>query len=177
MRGKGLNGLLQPGLCRITPACAGKRRPRSDQNFKRSDHPRVCGEKEFGPAEVGPVEGSPPRVRGKVPASSWAGLLVWITPACAGKRPSTLWTFVRVRDHPRVCGEKWSIRWVTRARSGSPPRVRGKAVRAICKACRYWITPACAGKSPHKLPILSFIQDHPRVCGEKSLGARTSKAE
>ena len=53
-----------------------------------------------------------------------------------------------IGDHPRVCGEKGSVRLLARAFQGSPPRMRGKALRGI--------------QHPRSL------RDHPRVCGEKN---------
>ena len=86
MRGKEVNEkgfLICPG---ITPAYAGKSQAPGQCQSVRGDHPRVCGEKIRVLGRVVKVEGSPPRMRGKV------GLII---PA---PHP--------VRDHPRVCGEK-----------------------------------------------------------------------
>ena len=53
--------------------------------FAAEDHPRVCGEKMPAVGDLVKVEGSPPRVRGKVALLiSWA-FVFRITPACAGK--------------------------------------------------------------------------------------------
>ena len=72
------------------------------------------------------------------------------------------------RDHPRVCGEKEILHHTRIARSGSPPRVRGKDI-AIRKVANYdRITPACAGKSPCGCTAAIRSGDHPRVCGEKA---------
>ena len=92
-----------------------------------------------------------------------------ITPACAGKRGRRPSPAAGVWDHPRVCGEKASLRFHFSTISGSPPRVRGKAggVRTIQR--RPGITPACAGKSAPCAGDLPRRQDHPRVCGEKSV--------
>ena len=49
------------------------------------DHPRVCGEKAAEYIEKLEKQGSPPRVRGKVPATPDAADFWRITPACAGK--------------------------------------------------------------------------------------------
>ena len=50
----------------------------------------------------------------------------------------------------------------------SPPRMRGKAVRADDAAVPAGITPAYAGKRCHRWASGSQDRDHPRVCGEKS---------
>ena len=51
--------------------------------------------------------------------------------------------------------------------SGSPPRMRGKAVLASTTLYRSGITPAYAGKRDLVISGSGDIEDHPRVCGEK----------
>ena len=93
---------------------------------------------------------------------------IGITPACAGKRFSRPRAPRGWRDHPRVCGEKRNIPRFAAFSVGSPPRVRGKAApRAVIRQ-QIGITPACAGKSRARLYDLALVQDHPRVCGEKT---------
>ena len=136
----------------ITPACAGKRCCAVHELIAREDHPRVCGEKELTLDITCNIEGSPPRVRGKVPASRTRLQTTRITPACAGKsfiRHSELFLS---EDHPRVCGEKSQVvSWATLL-GGSPPRVRGKASSQYAAARIIGITPACAGKSVRLWP-------------------------
>ena len=92
-----------------------------------------------------------------------------ITPACAGKRnTSSAWEQTE-RDHPRMCGEKRSRRHHLVAEQGSPPRMRGKGNAPLRVLPDPRITPACAGKRLRFLPACLHRQDHPRVCGEKSL--------
>ena len=67
-----------------------------------------------------------------------------------------------------MCGEKLQMLLVLLAYSGSPPRVRGKAVSGSCMQMVSGITPACAGKSKEPWRICEKQGDHPRVCGEKS---------
>ena len=91
-----------------------------------------------------------------------------ITPACAGRRDRPgLFCSIK-KDHPRVCGEKMRNACSLSMRLGSPPRVRGEEPRrrAIGKPCR--ITPACAGRSGESRYSDAAVEDHPRVCGEKS---------
>ena len=57
----------------------------------------------------------------------------------------------------------------TEAGVGSPPRVRGTVIFAICFACLIGITPACAGNRNSFLRIPSNNKDHPRVCGEQHM--------
>ena len=54
---------------------------------------------------------------------------------------------------------------------GSPPRMQGKVVYALCDCAQCGITPACAGKSAKRLCGGCQLWDHPRVCGEKKIMA------
>ena len=59
---------------------------------------------------------------------------------------------------------------------GSPPRVRGKGAAAPSPTSTARITPACAGKRSRGFGIAHILEDHPRVCGEKSAQARSQYA-
>ena len=168
MRGKGRPGRLRVWLARITPACAGKSCILAVSAFWLWDHPRVCGEKSFEITAFIFCPGSPPRVRGKVEVFKKELAMRRITPACAGKRVSGNRRSTKSRDHPRVCGEKTRSEFSADKQQGSPPRVRGKvpAIYPIPPDTR--ITPACAGKSFRHFPRTVCVQDHPRVCGEKT---------
>ena len=136
MRGKDLSDNELQVLDGITPACAGreKRRDRLDYYFP---------------------QGSPPRVRGKASQYATSHPAARITPAYAGKRAWFSYCGCQDRDHPRVCGEKALSTFSSRKNSGSPPRMRGKAGRALEGACIPGITPAYAGKSMmlhHSIP-------------------------
>ena len=113
--------------------------------------------------------GSPPRMRGKAPE-----LFAWIesnriTPAYAGKSAGACVKRTVCQDHPRVCGEK--VRGYVKIWNewGSPPRMRGKDPDAERGCERGGITPAYAGKRLCDLHVCLFVQDHPRVCGEKQI--------
>ena len=56
-----------------------------------------------------------------------------------------------------------SIAWI-----GSPPRMRGKDLPMQSRIALTRITPAYAGKSPIYQLQRYPVQDHPRVCGEKT---------
>ena len=66
VRGKGQLPALRDVAERITPACAGKRFSQPSRTTKTWDHPRVCGEKANLCKQAEALQGSPPRVRGKV---------------------------------------------------------------------------------------------------------------
>ena len=133
----------EPG---ITPACAGKRHCPRFRPGKTRDHPRVCGEKSsLMQMDVGPL-GSPPRMRGKGELPKDTKDYFGITPAYAGKRMLYARAVRRDRDHPRVCGEKTAPRHRLHLAKGSPPRMRGKVTKYVCKPQGVGITPAYAGK-------------------------------
>ena len=85
MRGKVISSLQCDFLSGIIPACAGKSFWPCTVLPRCRDHPRVCGEKNKFQTHGGPVEGSPPRVRGKALVRPCWKLSTGITPACAGK--------------------------------------------------------------------------------------------
>ncbi len=128
----------------------------------------MCGEKTVMVKGQERHLGSPPRMRGKGVVHVFVPEKFGITPACAGKsRFLTNFRF-HMRDHPRVCGEKKPDETRRRIVEGSPPRMRGKAVGDLMKMRQIRITPAYAGKSFASCRKSAKIQDHPRVCGEKS---------
>ena len=93
------------------------------------------------------MQGSPPRMRGKVAGGVFLPCRPGITPAYAGKSRDRNGHGSPHQDHPRVCGEKMTTASWTARQTGSPPRMRGKGMRYCPPRPRWW--------------------DHPRVCGEK----------
>ena len=72
------------------------------------------------------------------------------------------------KDHPRVCGEKTVLDLSRLVEQGSPPRMRGKGLPGFDEIMNAGITPAYAGKSLILVCAFQVLQDHPRVCGEKT---------
>ena len=107
-------------------------------------------------------------MRGKVPNRGINRFQIGITPAYAGKS-SKLFSFsLLCQDHPRLCGEKFSSCFHHVEQAGSPPPMRGKALRVSLYSFRARITPAYAGKRYRAFFVCRQTQDHPRLCGEKS---------
>ena len=106
MRGKAQKTKKLPGRCRITPACAGKRRTACPQTARPKDHPRMCGEKKCPLGSLVFSWGSPPHVRGKEMCVISVFDTFGITPACAGKSNRNEFLQCNNRYHPRMCGEK-----------------------------------------------------------------------
>ena len=100
-----------------------------------------------------------------------------ITPACAGRRWESGYNPWRWGDHPRVCGEKCFGNDLIKGVKGSPPRVRGEVLLTALMPANRRITPACAGRRCFHVDVDNFIEDHPRVCGEKYRQRRPEGAE
>ena len=168
MRGKETPSLVVVRGSRITPAYAGKSLPEELEQALPKDHPRVCGEKACMQCTLQGHGGSPPRMRGKGRRNGRAFPGNGITPAYAGKSGHAINPNVCGQDHPRVCGEKSPFSLFRPPHLGSPPRMRGKVVHFFGAHLPDGITPAYAGKSSQTAEHPSIMQDHPRVCGEKS---------
>ena len=130
----------------------------------------MCGEK-FKSWKKGKMRaGSPPHVRGKVRFWVKWRCKVWITPACAGKSYLLKTLAGRLQDHPRMCGEKQFPGYCSACLPGSPPHVRGKAIRSLLALSTFGITPACAGKrlkrSRSTVPPVAIVPLFPSVCNK-----------
>ena len=167
MRGKADYFELPAATIGITPAHAGKSRPRSCGSAAGRDHPRTCGEKGGETFNAGAEQGSPPHMRGKAPVRKTKGTLTGITPAHAGKSKHLHPGFHCHGDHPRTCGEKHLVMYSPVLAAGSPPHMRGKGRGAGAGLSREGITPAHAGKRLDGWRYYLYSQDHPRTCGEK----------
>ena len=110
---------------------------------------------------------SPPRMRGRERGSARKGAPSRITPAYAGKSKLPLLDYSPAWDHPRVCGEEAPVFLSLMARTGSPPRMRGRVMATLEQEIASGITPAYAGKSRRKARRNRGRRDHPRVCGEE----------
>ena len=131
------------------------------------DHPRVRGEEYRIPQALPPLEGSPPRARGRGENAMDSCGGEGITPACAGKSETTGRACRIYRDHPRVRGEETCTRASAGWPLGSPPRARGRAVDDLGQEPVGGITPACAGKRRPAAGLEVHLRDHPRVRGEE----------
>ena len=128
----------------------------------------MCGEKATSVGYTIQPHGSPPHVRGKGLVHNRFLQLPGITPACAGKRVTLPADLPEAEDHPRMCGEKGIWLKCLSLFLGSPPHVRGKAVRSLflCLFCR-GSPPRMRGKADRDTTQDRTAVDHPRVCGEK----------
>ena len=87
VRGAPRSCIVQRGICRLTPACAGSTlRPRQASPAPpwMPTHPRVCGEHHEHDALPSVQPDSPPRVRGARSGPLSQSMRRRLTPACAG---------------------------------------------------------------------------------------------
>ena len=170
MRGKETDSRRQCCSAGITPAYAGKRTLFCLAGRRNRDHPRVCGEKCSDHIDKGMIEGSPPRMRGKVLCICPLFCVLGITPAYAGKRAEQAHSMSCSEDHPRVCGEKADCAPFAEFEMGSPPRMRGKGNAQLLSAVYERITPAYAGKrlkrSRSTVPPVAIVPLFPSVCNK-----------
>ena len=129
--------------------------------------PRVGGEKPFLFCGGSSDSGSPPHRRGKVRRIRENLERVGITPAWAGKSWQSGNRLCFTWDHPRMGGEKLTSGVFSSAEDGSPPHGRGKGGVLGQLVNVGGITPAWAGKRRISFLAVYFVQDHPRVGGEK----------
>ena len=167
VRGTDVHIISGCNICRITPACAGNRAILFFEILIPQDHPRVCGEQGDGEVDEVLLEGSPPRVRGTVPAKHTQSFIPRITPACAGNSSPPSLGSSGGWDHPRVCGEQNADSCRGSRSRGSPPRVRGTGSSTAWASSFFGITPACAGNRYPGQRRRRASWDHPRVCGEQ----------
>ena len=111
-------------------------------------------------------------MRGKATTTRYSQMDSGITPAYAGKRKRNPNGMLQSKDHPRLCGEKRIPSTGKRTPRGSPPPMRGKATNFTNFSNFIGITPAYAGKSNQNYSNVVQLEDHPRLCGEKSARAR-----
>ena len=171
MRGKVDRKWTPTGICRITPAYAGKRSRTSHWWSWARDHPRICGEKIRAYVKIWAEWGSLPHMRGKVSCPEYHFLWRGITPAYAGKSFAPFALQMRPWDHPRICGEKSNEVVRVIQKPGSPPHMRGKDACCVWTRSLSRITPAYAGKRRSGGYWRQRRWDHPRICGEKLASA------
>ena len=153
---------------RIIPAYAGSTSACVTRTRASRDHPRVCGEHPLRWHTPTSMQGSSPRMRGALTASSTARASCGIIPAYAGSTPRRPPSRCSWRDHPRVCGEHGDVYLCVGSDGGSSPRMRGAPVAIGEDNLVVGIIPAYAGSTFASRTRGWETWDHPRVCGEHS---------
>ena len=86
-----------------------------------------------------------------------------------GKVLTCLQKLAAVRITPAYAGKSMLPHVAKNQQLGSPPPMRGKEEGELPCIFHCRITPAYAGKSVWYYPTRAATQDHPRLCGEKTL--------
>ena len=152
----------------IIPADAGSTSGLDSDYYDNMDHPRGCGEHDFGTAQHCPGFGSSPRMRGAPPANNRIHIVCWDHPRGCGEHPcsphsslsfagiipadagSTTADSVRAalnKDHPRGCGEHPLATTAQAPMKGSSPRIRGALSGSSRPRKLQRIIPADAGST------------------------------
>ncbi|EFW09821.1 hypothetical protein HMPREF9005_1180 [Actinomyces sp. oral taxon 178 str. F0338] len=127
VRGKRLRRHHRGRRWRLIPARAGKTTVVVGFISCSQAHPRACGENKLMQHPFVSLQGSSPRVRGKLRVPCLFEFLLRLIPARAGKTKQSKPHYVGAWAHPRACGENHVV------------------VRA--QARPLWLIPARAGKT------------------------------
>ena len=150
VRGK-LRVVSAPGdHCGLIPARAGKTSAECGWPCGRGAHPRACGENQGTSYKEKSMDGSSPRVRGKLLGH--------------------LYVTAEGGAHPRACGENPEDVPSLEPVSGSSPRVRGKLLGHLYVTAEGGLIPARAGKTVVLSRACLRGWAHPRACGENPPG-------
>ena len=169
VRGKRHPGLAERREHGYIPACAGEASENSRVVTPIAVHPRVCGGSHRPALRVCRMQGTSPRVRGKlIVTDAIPGPFRYI-PACAGEARRRLCWPRRRRVHPRVCGGSFRCPCCGGLELGTSPRVRGKRPGLPRHHPGTGYIPACAGEATRTTTTSSRDRVHPRVCGGSSI--------
>ena len=149
MRGTLQHDQLHQLITGIIPAYAGNTSVPPPYMASLRDHPRICGEHDYGESYRSLGRGSSPHMRGTHLLRFVGYHRAGIIPAYAGNTLfcSTIAAFTG--DHPRICGEH-------HRRDGEMRHAGG-------------IIPAYAGNTTNYEECRSRSRDHPRICGEHKI--------
>ena len=169
MRGKHCPCRPHPRHHRNIPAYAGKTISRALCTVGSWEHPRVCGENNLTDGAVAAINGTSPRMRGKLGIGAIRINVPRNIPAYAGKTFLPAAERISWTEHPRVCGENNATRAARYSPIGTSPRMRGKPALGQASAALGGNIPAYAGKTLGSPAGMRPRPEHPRVCGENIL--------
>ena len=150
----------------LIPARAGKTPAHGFGVRDKGAHPRACGENFTFGGRGKIIEGSSPRVRGKLERPAPTVNITRLIPARAGKTGGGRARCTASRAHPRACGENDRMFVDLGDPDGSSPRVRGKRGKLVGGSRAVRLIPARAGKTNRSDGIDRSSTAHPRACGE-----------
>ena len=147
MRGRLFNIAETHVLPGNTPAYAGKTEFLPGFGGGCGKHPRVCGEDLQSACNALPGAETPPRMRGRPDPLACKYPGGGNTPAYAGKTLQCASGGVYDEKHPRVCGEDCITFYGCFTSGETPPRMRGRPMKAAGLTDAQRNTPAYAGKT------------------------------
>ena len=154
MRGKPTTSPVKPSTGGLIPAHAGKTSWSGIDLASSTAHPRACGENAIQCQRARNLNGSSPRMRGKLCELGYTRLVCGLIPAHAGKTVKVATHFMLHRAHPRACGENPPDSNSSHPISGSSPRMRGKLLCVSSHSRATGLIPAHAGKT---LPVALLL--------------------
>ena len=157
---------------RIIPTRVGTRLQWRSARITPTDHPHACGDKELVLCAILPYKGSSPRVWGQGFQKSCDFRSHRIIPTRVGTSCHFYPNHGQGKDHPHACGDKRKRTMNARDKLGSSPRVWGQVVFLLSYRCADRIIPTRVGTRTDECDMLTFKQDHPHACGDKSVTSR-----
>ena len=134
-------------------------------------HPHACGEDCIFLGFACLALETPPRVWGRLFASTFANACSRNTPTRVGKTDDRgIIGFLR-RKHPHACGEDPRKSPIVAPHSETPPRVWGRLCFAMRSSSIFRNTPTRVGKTSALINRLKLLKKHPHACGEDSADA------
>ena len=135
------------------------------KQWTNQDHPRACGANCWLIQSHTALNGSSPRMRGKLDVRTVEQFMERIIPAHAGQTRRPHRRTVHGTDHPRACGANHPIDSLNGIYAGSSPRMRGKRLCGSLTPGLVRIIPAHAGQTIPRCAPSTPGPDHPRACG------------
>ena len=168
-RGKRSRGEKAGGGGGLIPAHAGKTPKCGQASDRLTAHPRSRGENSCDYQLISSQNGSSPLTRGKLYRFDPSACGHRLIPAHAGKTDEGVHLVAARGAHPRSRGENTDVTALPMPIAGSSPLTRGKRRRLGTRRRYQRLIPAHAGKTSHLVPLVPFLQAHPRSRGENTV--------
>ena len=159
---------------RFIPAPAGNAAPPMPAHRIEPVHPRACGERHLLLGVAQDLVGSSPRLRGTRLAAAAQPARRRFIPAPAGNAGRIRSGTASWSVHPRACGERQAGAIIAPVGDGSSPRLRGTRLPRDVAPARLRFIPAPAGNARLTCSCSRWAPVHPRACGERRAGSRSS---
>ena len=158
---------------RIIPAYAGNTNLNPEKFCEDQDHPRLCGEHNYGNINLFGQDGSSPLMRGTLTFHFCFSDNCRIIPAYAGNTDSFHQHHLAFRDHPRLCGEHHCFLFLPFMVKGSSPLMRGTREKKEVSLLDLWIIPAYAGNTRTYKGLGGHVGIIPAYAGNTSTHERS----